>query len=87
MEIGLSQENRNTNWQLNAFYNRVDNFIFLSSVDENNDGLANRVDEEGMFELDGELLLGDFVNEDVEFNAERVPLPGIGAKFGISVKY
>lgn len=40
-----------------------------------------------MFELDGELLLGDFVNEDVEFNAERVPLPGIGAKFGISVKY
>ena len=50
LEIGLSQENRNTNWQLNAFYNRVDNFIFLSSVDENNDGLANRVDEEGMFE-------------------------------------
>lgn len=66
-EIGLGQENHSINWQVNAFYNRIDDFIFLSSVDENNDGIADRVDEDGMFVLDGELLLGDYVNEDVEF--------------------
>ena len=47
--------------------------FFLASVDENNDGIADRVDEDGMFDPMGELLLTDYENEDVEiygFEAE-----------------
>ncbi len=67
IEIGLGQKREKLSWQVNAYYNRVDDYIFLASVDENNDGIADRVDEDGVFELDGELLLGNYINEDVEF--------------------
>ena len=67
IEIGLSQQGKRTGWKVNAYYNQIDDFIYLASVDANNDGIADRADEEGMFELDGELLTVNYDNEDATF--------------------
>ncbi len=66
-EIGLEQNKSSYSWAVNTYYNRIDDFIYLASLDANNDGIADRTDEEGMFELDGELLAGVYENEDAEF--------------------
>jgi len=67
IELGLEQNKSTHTWAVNAYYNRIDDFIYLASVDANNDGIADRTDEEGMFELDGELLAGMYDNADAEF--------------------
>ena len=67
IEIGLEQNKSSHTWAVNAYYNRIDDFIYLAGVDANNDGIADRTDEEGMFELDGELLAGAYDNEDADF--------------------
>ncbi|MFK7795733.1 MAG: TonB-dependent receptor [Gammaproteobacteria bacterium] len=67
LEVGLSQQGKRTGWKVNAYYNQIDDFIYLASADANNDGIADRADEEGMFELDGELLVVNYDNEDVTF--------------------
>lgn len=67
IEIGLSQQGERTGWKVNAYYNQIDDYIYLASADTNSDGIADRVDEEGMFELDGELLVLNYDNEDATF--------------------
>lgn len=67
IEFGLEQSKSTYSWAVNAYYNRIEDFIYLDSVDSNNDGIADRTDEEGVFELGGELLAGVYENEDAEF--------------------
>ena len=67
IELGIEQNKENYAWKVNTFYNYIDDYIFLNTLDENGDGIADRVDEEGEFELDGELLNTVFENEDAEF--------------------
>ncbi len=67
IELGLEQNKNSHSWAVNTYYNRIDDFIYLAGVDANNDGVADRVDEDGVFDLNGELLLGVFENEDAEF--------------------
>lgn len=67
LEIGLSQQGKRTGWKVNAYYNQIDDYIYLASADTNNDGIVDRADEEGMFELDGELLVLNYDNEDATF--------------------
>lgn len=43
-------------WKANTFYNRFKNYIFLRNVDGNSDGHADRVDEDGALDLQGEFL-------------------------------
>ena len=66
-EVGLEQSNDNYGWKVNTFYNYIEDYIYLASVDNNNDGIADRTDEEGAFELDGELLAGVYANDDAVF--------------------
>ena len=67
IELGLNQQQETYSWRVNTYYNRIDDFIYLAFLDNNNDGIADRTDEEGMFELDGELLAGQYENEDATF--------------------
>lgn len=67
IEFGLEQNKSTHTWAVNAYYNRIDDFIYLAGVDANNDGIADRVDEDGMFDPAGELLAGVYENEDAEF--------------------
>ncbi len=54
-------------WQISAFANLIEDFIFADSVDENGDGIADRVDEEGELVPDGDLLSLIFVQDDAIF--------------------
>ena len=67
IELGLEQTRAALSWKINTYYNRIDDFIYLASVDRNRDGIADRVNEEGVFELGGELLSGIYRNEDAVF--------------------
>ena len=67
VEVGLEQSNDHYGWKVNTFYNYIEDYIYLASVDSNNDGIADRADEEGAFELDGELLTGIYANDDAIF--------------------
>ena len=67
IELGLSQQQDMYSWRVNTFYNRIDDFIYLAFIDSNNDGIADRTHEDGIFELDGELLAGQYDNEDATF--------------------
>ena len=67
IELGLEQSKSSYRWAINTYYNRINDFIYLASVDANNDGIADRVDEDGLFDPIGELLAGVYDNEDVDF--------------------
>ncbi len=72
LEIALQQQGERTGWRVNAFYNQIDDYIFLASEDANNDGIADRVEENEMtemfeFAVDGELLVANYANEDATF--------------------
>lgn len=66
-EIGLAQSKESYGWKVNTYYNYIDDYIYLAAQDDNNDGIADRVDEEGEFELDGELLVENYANDDAVF--------------------
>jgi iron complex outermembrane receptor protein len=67
-----------------VYYNRVSDYLFLAEVDRNlnadgsgggtADGVADRVDEEGMFEPDGELLLVDYRQADARLYGYEIEL-------------
>jgi iron complex outermembrane recepter protein len=55
-------------WRFNVFANYIQDFIFGSSVDQNQDGQADRVDDEGDLVLDNDgMLLIDFIQKDAIF--------------------
>ncbi len=78
-DVGLQEETANNldltfrkregrwTWRVTAFANLMEDFIFGSEVDEDGDGVADRVDEEGNLVLDGELLRLDSVQDDALF--------------------
>ena len=81
IDISLGRDAGRWTWELTAFYNRIDDYIFAEEVDEGlnadgsgtpaSDGVADRVDEEGNFDPDGALLLLDYRQGDAElFGAE-----------------
>jgi iron complex outermembrane receptor protein len=77
IEVGLDFHGDRLTWEVNVYYERIEDFIFLSEVDAgldadgggtaNTDGQADFVDEEGIFDPAGELLLVDYDQEDAEF--------------------
>lgn len=53
-DLSLSKISGFMKWKVNAFYNRFDNYIFLRNVDIDGDGIADRVDDEGTLDPQGE---------------------------------
>ena len=66
-DIGIHRQTQHFNWQLNTFYNYVDKYIYLAHTDQNNDGIADLVDEDGVLKEDGELTNGIYSNNDAYF--------------------
>jgi iron complex outermembrane receptor protein len=44
-------------WKLNVFANRFDDYVYAASEDSDGDGIADRVDEEGGLDPEGEFLV------------------------------
>lgn len=64
-DLTLRKESGRFQWNVNLFANYIEDFIFFESLDNNNDGLADEVDEDG--NLGGEFLLVQFQQNDAIF--------------------
>ncbi|MES1945282.1 TonB-dependent receptor [Salinisphaera sp. PC39] len=77
VDLGLRKSDGRLRWSANVFYTNYKDFVYLRSVDRGlnadgtgtpaSDGQADRVDEEGDFDPDGELLLLDYAAADADF--------------------
>ena len=54
IDLSLSKSTGFIKWKVNAFYNRFNNYIFFKNVDIDGDGIADRVDDDGMLNPGGE---------------------------------
>lgn len=82
LELTLGRDAGRFTWELSAFYNRINDYVFLSETDlglnadgsgsAQSDGMADRVDEAGRFAADGELLLLDYRQRDAEFHGAEL---------------
>ncbi len=83
--IDVSYKLQSHAWSVRAsvFRNSVKNFIYGASVDENRDGVADRVNTEGEITADGELLKREFKNVNArltgaELSLDYAPTQGLG---------
>lgn len=77
IEIGVDRHGLPLGWRLNLYAQDAADYVFQREVDAGldadgggigaADGIADRVDEEGRFDPDGELLLVDYVSADARF--------------------
>jgi iron complex outermembrane receptor protein len=84
LDIGLRKIKGRLRWSANLFYTDYRDFVFLRSVDAGlnadgsgtpaSDGRADRVDEEGIFDPNGELLLLDHSAADAEFHGAEIEI-------------
>lgn len=82
IDVSLGSDAGRWTWELSAFYNRIDDYIFLQEVDQGRnadgsgtgspDGEADFVNEEGEFDADGEFLLVDYSQQDAVFFGAEV---------------
>lgn len=76
-EIGLDKHHGRLQWRANVYYEYIDHYIFEQEADEGlnadgsgvaaRDGLADRVDAQGRFATDGELLLVNYRHANARF--------------------
>ena len=68
VDLTLRRVGEGWDWQVNLFTNRIKDYIFGQSVDLNNDGAADRVDDDGNVTLDDDsLLLINYAQSDAHF--------------------
>lgn len=77
VEIGLDRHGDRLGWRINLYYEHIADYIYQQSVDAGldadgsgagqADGEADRVDEDGRFDREGELTLLDYVSADARF--------------------
>ncbi len=53
--------------KVNLFYNHVNNYIFQQSVDSNGDGLADRVNDDGILDFNGAYVVQNFAQTSAKF--------------------
>ncbi len=66
IDLSLANTDGNITWTANLFLNYIEDFIFLQSLDENNDGEADEVDDERTLGA-GDLLLVNYQQQDAIF--------------------
>lgn len=77
IELSLDRHGGALSWRVNLFLQRISDYIYQREVDAGlnadgsgiavSDGAADRVDEEGAFDPEGELLLVDYAADDARF--------------------
>lgn len=77
IDLSLGRDAGRWTWELSTYYSLITDYMYLAEVDQGLnadgsgtstvDGLADRVDEEGVFDVEGELLLLDLDQQDAEF--------------------
>ena len=66
-DLSLRKTSGLMRWKVNAFVNRFNRYIFFRNADINNDRIADRVDDEGILDLEGEFLVQNLSQTDATF--------------------
>jgi iron complex outermembrane receptor protein len=66
-DLSLRKASGFIKWKVNAFYNRFNRYIFFKNADINGDRIADRVDHEGVLDLNGEFLVQNLAQTDATF--------------------
>ncbi len=76
-EIGFDHHDERLSFEANLYFNSLQNYLYLAETDTGvnadgsgtaaSDGIADRVDGEGTFDPDGELVLVDYRQSDTRF--------------------
>jgi iron complex outermembrane receptor protein len=67
IDISLRKTTGFVKWKTNFFYNRFNNYIFWASADIDGNGIADRVDEDGVLDPNGEFLVQNIAQEGATF--------------------
>ena len=67
IDLSLGQEEGALQWKVNLFANYIEDFIFLQGLDENKDGMVDKVDDKRMMTPDAEFLLVQYQQADAIF--------------------
>lgn len=68
LELGLDHHQGRVSLEGSIFYKQVKDYIYLSEVDANGDGTADRVDDSGSADPAGDFLLVDYRQADASFH-------------------
>lgn len=66
-DLSFSKTSGTIKWKTNIFYNRFNNYIFFRGADIDGNGIADRVDEGGILDPNGEFLVQNFAQTDASF--------------------
>ena len=67
IDISLRKTTGFVKWKTNFFYNRFNNYIFFRSADIDSNGIADRVDENGVSDPNGEFLVQNIAQAGATF--------------------
>ena len=67
IDFSLHKTSGVVKWKANFFYNRFNNYIFFRSADTDGNGIADRVDENGILDANGEFLVQNIAQEGATF--------------------
>ena len=67
VDLTLRKTSGIVQWKINPFYNRFENYIFFASADIDGNGIADRVDEDGMLDPAGEFLVQNITQGGANF--------------------
>lgn len=66
-DIALQKTTGTVTGKVNLFYNHINDYIFQRSRDSNGDYLADRVNDEGVLDVNGSFLVQDFAQTRAKF--------------------
>ncbi len=67
IDVSLRKATGLVRWKINSFYNHFNNYIFFRSADIDGNGIADRVDEDGMLDPNGEFLVQNITQTGATF--------------------
>jgi iron complex outermembrane recepter protein len=67
IDISLNKRAGWVRWKFNMFHSWIDNYIFMQGEDINGDGIADRSDDRGILNPNGEFLVQNFVQTGAKF--------------------
>lgn len=67
IDLALRKTTGPVTWKVNVFHNWIGNYIFVRSADINGDGVADRADDTGALDPDGEFLVQNFAQGGARF--------------------
>lgn len=86
MDITMRKVAGDARWKVNVYANRISDFVYAAAEDADGDGVADRVDEEGALDPEGEFLVQRFTQGGARFRGVEAEFEYRPANAGYGVR-